>query len=152
MQWPKECAQWWKTCNAQAGEDLQGGILSYQEMEATKVDTLMETVFRMLPAQESSLSPGQWGCTPAWGSTLSATAHDVVMALQSDRDWYRLVVRLPMSVSLPLLSRVPLTDYEVTRQLSTDERQALEWLNKIHVMLNMYYRKPPTMTAASFNP
>ncbi|MBU2755234.1 hypothetical protein HFU84_08550 [Acidithiobacillus sp. CV18-2] len=146
MQWPKECAQWWKNCNAQAGEELQGGILTYQEMEATKVDALIETVFQLLPAQENDSPSGQWG------ASLSATAHDVAMALQSDRDWYRLVIRLPMSVSLPLLSRVPLTDFSVTQQLSPDEQQSLEWLGRIHLMLNLYYRKPPTMSVASFRP
>jgi hypothetical protein len=69
-----------------------------------------------------------------------------IQALQESVEWHRLLVRLPLSISLPLISLAMPNRWDVKRQLQEDENHALNWLISNQTMLEMYFRKPPSAT------
>ncbi len=132
------CTEWWKLHRAQAGEELDHtGILTYGEILDSPLDALLEAIFIEIPMN------------------LGTAPHDVVnyppevvrkiSVLQESYEWHRLLVRLPLSISLPLISLAPPNNWKITHQLPPEEREALNWLRSNHASLGMYFRKPPTV-------
>ena len=144
-QWPQICTQWWKTHQAQAGEDMQDmGLILYGDILQSPVDVLLDQIMREIPMPQSTVETlGERDMDPL--------VMEKMQALQASVEWHRLLVRLPLSISLPLISLATPNRFEVKRQLQEDENQALSWLISNHMMLDMYFRKPPD-TSIGLNP
>jgi hypothetical protein len=144
-QWPQICTQWWKTHQAQAGEDMQDmGLILYGDILQSPVDVLLDQIMREIPMPEGIVaSLGERDMDPL--------VMEKMQALQASVEWHRLLVRLPLSISLPLISLATPNRFDVKRQLQEDENQALSWLISNHMMLDMYFRKPPD-TSIGLNP
>ena len=133
--WPALCTQWWKTHQAQAGEDVQDmGLIHYEIILNSGLDALLDLIMREIPAMSGDPSHGE------------PDQQDLrkIQALQESVEWHRLLVRLPISISLPLISLAMPNRWDVKRQLQEDENRALNWMISNQTMLEMYFRKPPS--------
>ncbi len=138
--WPAICTQWWKTHQAQAGEDVQDmGLIHYEIILNSGLDALLDQIMREIPVP--SIVPEGLGRVEPDPKDLRK-----IQALQESVEWHRLLVRLPLSISLPLISLAMPNRWDVKRQLQEDENRALNWLISNQMMLEMYFRKPPSAT------
>ena len=138
-QWPAICTQWWKTHQAQAGEDVQDmGLIHYEIILNSDLDALLDQIMQEIPAMPP--------VTEGLGCELDPKDLRKIQALQESVEWHRLLVRLPLSISLPLISLAMPNRWDVKRQLQEDENHALNWLISNQTMLEMYFRKPPSAT------
>ncbi len=137
--WTTVCTDWWKTHRAQAGEELDHtGIITYGEILDSSLDGLLEMIFSEIPMILPD-SPEDAGVK------LPEEAAQKIRALQESIEWHRLLIRLPLSISLPLVSLVPPNNWGVTHRLAQEEQEALKWLRSNNASLGMYFRKPPTV-------
>ncbi|WP_163057733.1 hypothetical protein [Acidithiobacillus ferrooxidans] len=140
-QWPLICTQWWKIHQAQAGEEMQDmGLIVYGDILNSPLDTLLDLIMREIPMPPALMAGGGDG-SPV---EPDASTKRKIEALQESVEWHRLLVRLPLSISLPLISLAMPNRWDVKRRLQEDESQAISWLASNHTMLEMYFRKPPS--------
>ena len=143
-QWPQICTQWWKTHQAQAGEDVQDmGLILYGDILNSRLDALLDLIMQEIPMPPVIM---EGGCAPAGVSYDEPDPAIVrkIQALQESVEWHRLLVRLPLSISLPLISLAMPNRWDVKRQLQEDENRVINWLVSNQMMLEMYFRKPPS--------
>ena len=139
-QWPQICTQWWKTHQAQAGEDMQDmGLILYGDILNSRLDALLDLIMQEIPMPPAILE----GMGPVEPDPATMRK---IQALQESVEWHRLLVRLPLSISLPLISLAMPNRWYVKRQLQEDENRAINWLISNQMMLAMYFRKPPSAT------
>jgi hypothetical protein len=143
--WPLVCTQWWKTHQAQAGEDVQDmGLILYGDILNSRLDALLDLIMQEIP-MPPALTEGIGNIEPD-----PATIRKI-QALQESVEWHRLLVRLPLSISLPLISLAMPNRWDVKKQLQGDENHALNWLISNQMMLDMYFRKPPSTSLPGMN-
>ncbi|MDA8152907.1 MAG: hypothetical protein M0003_09380 [Acidithiobacillus sp.] len=147
-QWPSICTQWWKTHQAQAGEEMQDmGLIVYGDILNSRLDTLLDLIMREIPMPGASLA----GASPGGQVEPDAATQRKIEALQESVEWHRLLVRLPLSISLPLISLAMPNRWNVKSRLQEDENRAINWLISNHLMLEMYFRKPPSASLPGMN-
>lgn len=140
-QWPQICTQWWKTHQAQAGEDMQDmGLILYGDILDSPLDALLDRIMREIPMPEYPVPAEDHAIEP------DIAVKRKIQVLQESVEWHRLLVRLPLSISLPLISLAMPNQWNVKRQLQEDENRAINWLVSNHMMLEMYFRKPPSVS------
>lgn len=138
-EWAQQCAQWWKLHNAQAGEDLADSpLMGYDQIQDLGIDQLITEIMHTIPLPEYPVNGEN-------ASMQRPEAENLALALQQCVPWARLLVRLPLSIALPLCSVAPPSNFEIKRHLSDDENQALSWLINNGLMLQTYFRRPPAV-------
>jgi hypothetical protein len=136
--WTQVCTEWWHLHRAQAGEELDHtGVITYGEILDSPLDALLESIFTEIPLSMQD--------APEKPVEIPNEVAQHILALQESLEWHRLLVRLPLSISLPLISLAPPNNWGVTHRLAQDEQEALKWLRSNHASLGMYFRKPPTV-------